>query len=159
MHQAVERFVERMALICEKEGMPRIGGRIFGYLLATGGTLSLDELAETLQASKASVSTNARMLEQLGMIRQVSVLGDRRDFYRVQDDPWERMLEVAQGRWREMIGVFAEASRELPDAGGRQRAASAGEFHELLVRECDALIERWSGLRPGAPAPRADAAD
>ena len=57
MHPAVQQFVERTALICEREGMARIGGRIFGYLLATGGTFSLDELGETLQASKASVST------------------------------------------------------------------------------------------------------
>ena len=147
MHEAVQQFVERMALICEKEGMPRIAGRIFGFLLATDQTYSLDELGERLQASKASVSTNARMLEQFGMIQRVSVLGDRRDFYRVQDDPWEQMLRVAQGRWRDMVQVFAEASQRLPEPAGRERAAQAEEFHVLLIRECDALFERWHTLR------------
>jgi DNA-binding transcriptional regulator GbsR (MarR family) len=147
MDEAVQQFVERMALICEKEGMPRIAGRIFGYLLATDQTFSLDDLGEQLQASKASVSTNARMLEQFGMIQRVSVLGDRRDFYRVQDDPWEQMLRVAQGRWRDMVQVFAEASQRLPEPAGRERAAQAEEFHVLLIRECDALFERWHTLR------------
>jgi DNA-binding transcriptional regulator GbsR (MarR family) len=147
MDQAVQQFVERMALICEKEGMPRIAGRIFGYLLATDQTFSLEELAERLQASKASASTNARMLEQFGMIQRVSVLGDRRDFYRVQDDPWEQMLRVAQGRWRDMVHVFAEASQRLPDPAGRERAAQAEVFHSLLIRECDDLIDRWHTLR------------
>ncbi|HVH11726.1 MAG TPA: hypothetical protein VM759_01670 [Longimicrobium sp.] len=147
MDQAVQQFVERMALICEKEGMPRIGGRIFGYLLATDQTFSLDELAERLQASKASASTNARMLEQFGMIQRVSVLGDRRDFYRVQDDPWEQMLRVAQSRWRDMVHAFEEAAQRLPDPAGRERAAQAEGFHSLLIRECDALIERWHALR------------
>lgn len=147
MDEAVQQFVERMALICEKEGMPRIAGRIFGYLLATDQTFSLDELAERLQASKASASTNARMLEQFGMIQRVSVLGDRRDFYRVQDDPWEQMLRVAQGRWRDMVHVFAEASQRLPEAAGRERAEQAREFHALLIRECDALFERWHEMR------------
>ena len=146
MHEAVQQLVEQMALICEKEGMPRIVGRIFGYLLATDQTFSLEDLAERLQASKASVSTNARMLEQFGMIRRVSVLGDRRDFYRVQDDPWEQMLRVAQGRWRDMVHVFAEASQRLPDAAGRERAAQAEVFHSLLIRECDNLFERWHAL-------------
>jgi DNA-binding transcriptional regulator GbsR (MarR family) len=146
MDQAVQQL-ERMALICEKEGMPRIAGRIFGYLLATDQTFSLDELAERLQASKASASTNARMLEQFGMIQRVSVLGDRRDFYRVQDDPWEQMLRVAQGRWRDMVHVFAEASQRLPDPAGRERAAQAEVFHSLLIRECDSLFERWHALR------------
>lgn len=147
MDQAVQQFVERMALICEKEGMPRIAGRIFGYLLATDQTFSLEELAERLQASKASASTNARMLEQFGMIQRVSVLGDRRDFYRVQDDPWEQMLRVAQGRWRDMVQVFAEAAQRLPEPAGRERAAQAEVFHSLLIRECDSLFERWQALR------------
>jgi DNA-binding transcriptional regulator GbsR (MarR family) len=159
MHEAVQQFVERMALICERDGMPRIGGRIFGYLLATGGSFSLDELADTLQASKASVSTNARMLEQLGVIRRVSMLGERRDFYRVQDDPWAQMLQVAQGRWHDMVSVFQEGAEHLPDEGGRARAAAAGGFHALLIRECDAVIERWHALqRSGAPNAPAAAA-
>lgn len=152
MDEAVRQFVERMALICEKEGMPRIAGRIFGYLLSTDQTFSLDELGERLQASKASVSTNARMLEQFGMIQRVSVLGDRRDFYRVQDDPWEQMLRVAQGRWRDMVAVFADAAQRLPEPAGRARAAQAEEFHRLLLGECDALFERWHEMqRAGAP--------
>lgn len=147
MDEAVQQLVEQMALICEKEGMPRIGGRIFGYLLATDQTFSLEDLAERLQASKASVSTNARMLEQFGMIRRVSVLGDRRDFYRVQDDPWEQMLRVAQGRWREMVNVFQAAARRLPEPAGRARMDQAARFHSLLIHECDALIESWRGAR------------
>ncbi|HEY0019897.1 MAG TPA: hypothetical protein VGC13_26590 [Longimicrobium sp.] len=147
MHEAVQQLVEQMALICEKEGMPRIGGRIFGYLLATDQTFSLEDLAEHLQASKASVSTNARMLEQFGMIRRVSVLGDRRDFYRVQDDPWEQMLRVAQGRWREMVTVFEQAARRLPEPAGRTRMDDAARFHTLLIRECDTLFENWNAMR------------
>jgi DNA-binding transcriptional regulator GbsR (MarR family) len=146
MQQAVLQFVERMALICEKEGMPRIAGRIFGYLLASNQTYSLEELAEHLQASKASVSTNARMLEQFGMIQRVSVLGDRRDFYRVEDDPWERMLRVAQSRWRDMVNAFADARERLPDSAGRVRVAEAERFHRLLITDCDALIDRWHAM-------------
>lgn len=159
MDEAVQQLVEQMALICEKEGMPRIGGRIFGYLLATDQTFSLEDLAEQLQASKASVSTNARMLEQFGMIRRVGVLGDRRDFYRVQDDPWEQMLRVAQGRWREMVSVFNQAAERLPEPAGRARMDDAARFHTLLIQECDELIDRWHALRrqeqvnAGADAP------
>ena len=146
MDVSVQQFVERMALLCEKEGMPRIGGRIFGYLLVTDEPFSLDELAERLQASKASVSTNARMLEQFGMVKRVSQMGDRRDFYRVEDDPWEKMLRVAQGRWRDMTQVFAEAAQRLPHPDGRRRMEEAERFHDLLIRECDKLIESWHAL-------------
>lgn len=149
MHESVQRFVERMGLVCEKEGMARIAGRILGLLLACDGPFSLDEIAERLQVSKASVSTNARMLEQLGMIERVSEPGDRRDFYRVQDDPWERMLSIAQTRWRDMLAIFGEAKASLPadQRSARGRICQAEQFHNLLVHESDALLERWRAIR------------
>lgn len=154
MDDSVLQFVERMGLICEKEGMARSAGRIFGLLLVGGRPYSLDELAETLQASKASASTNCRMLEQLGMIQRVSSLGDRRDFYRVEGDPWEKMLRVAQQRWRDMAQVFGEARATLPPqmAEGRLRLEEAERFHLLMIGEFDKLLEAWHGMRA---APRA----
>lgn len=149
MHEAVQRFVERMGLVCEKEGMARIAGRILGLLLACDGPFSLDEIAERLQVSKASVSTNARMLEQFGMIERVSEPGDRRDFYRVEADPWERMLSIARTRWRDMLEIFAEAEAALPadNAAARKRLSQAERFHRLLLDDSEALMERWRVLR------------
>ena len=152
MEESVQQFVEKMGLICEKEGMARSAGRIFGLLLVSDHPYSLDELAEALQASKASVSTNCRMLEQFGMIARVSSLGDRRDYYRVEGDPWEKMLRVAQERWRFMSHVLADAAASLPaaNAEGRRRTRRAVEFHELLIRESDRLLEHWRQIRDHA---------
>jgi DNA-binding transcriptional regulator GbsR (MarR family) len=149
MEGTVQQFVERMGLICEKEGMARSAGRIFALLLVGDRPFSLDELADELQVSKASVSTNARMLESLGFIERVSSLGDRRDFYRVEHDPWERMLRVAQTRWRDMVAVFAEAQQTLPaECGtGRERLRDAERFHRLLIDGSDGLLEDWRTLR------------
>ncbi|HEX6746018.1 MAG TPA: hypothetical protein VF092_01800 [Longimicrobium sp.] len=159
MDESVQQFVERMGLICEKEGMARSAGRIFGLLLVGGRPFSLDELAEKLQASKAGVSTNCRMLEQFGMIERVSSLGDRRDFYRVQDSPWEHMMRVAQGRWREMVKIFGEAQGSLPPqmTEGKRRLREAERFHALLITEVDRLMDTWNALKNGdAPAAPAE---
>ena len=160
MEGSVQQFVERMGLICEKEGMARSAGRIFALLLMSERPYSLDELADELQVSKASVSTNARMLESLGFIERVSSLGDRRDFYRVEHDPWERMLRVAQTRWRDMIAVFAEAQAKLPEEreAGRRRMGAAERFHRLLLDGSEQLILDWRALRDTPPAAEGDAA-
>lgn len=148
MDESVQQFVERMGVICEKEGMARSAGRIFGLLLVGGRPYSLDELAEKLQASKAGVSTNCRMLEQFGMIERVSSLGDRRDFYRVQDSPWEHMMRVAQGRWREMVKIFGDAAQGLPPqmVEGKRRLNEAERFHALLISEVDRLMDTWHAM-------------
>lgn len=159
MRDAVRQFVERMGLMCEKDGMPRGAGRLFGLLLAEGGPFSLDEIATRLQASKASVSTNARLLEGMGMVERVNTLGDRRDFYRARCDPWESMLQVAQSRWREMLAVFSEAAAGLSpeNEGGRRRLRDAERFHRLLLDECDGVLRHWREVRDGDPcAPDAE---
>lgn len=163
MDEAVQQFVERMGLVCEKEGMARSAGRIFGLLLVGGRSFSLDELAEKLQASKAGVSTNCRLLEQFGMIERVSSLGDRRDFYRVQEDPWEHMMRVAQTRWRDMVKILSEAQQSLPATmdEGKRTLATAQQFHQLLIRDVDQLLEHWHQMRhpqADAPAPAEHAA-
>lgn len=156
MHGSVQNFVERMGLMMEVEGLPRIAGRIFGFLLVHEGAFSLDELAERLRVSKASVSTNARMLEQLGVLERTSTPGDRRDFYRMGPDAWERMLRAAQERWEDLRQALTEAAAALPDEMevGRNRLIRAEQFHLLMIDEVDRLLERWD-RRNEAPSPGA----
>jgi len=149
MHEAARQFVERMGLHMEAEGMPRSAGRIFGHMLLADAPCSLDELAETLQVSKASVSTNARLLEQVGMLERTCEPGDRRDFYHMRPDAWERMLLTARNRWEGMQGLLATAESALPCdmKTARLRLREAERFHALLVEELDTLADRWRAAR------------
>lgn len=145
MHEVVKDFVERMGLLLEHEGLPRIAGRIFGYLLIHAGAFSLDELSERLQVSKGSVSTNARQLEMIGLVERVSEPGDRRDYYRMGPDAWERMLESAQRRWEQLRSQLNSTAAMLPQEleGGRRRLIQAEQFHRLMIDGVDGMLERW----------------
>ncbi|MCK5448733.1 MAG: MarR family transcriptional regulator, partial [Gemmatimonadetes bacterium] len=61
------QFIERMGLAVERMGLTRTFGRLFGLLMVADRPLSLDEIVERLDVSKASVSTNARACEELGL--------------------------------------------------------------------------------------------
>ena len=154
MHDPVERFVERMGLMMEAEGMPRIAGRLFGFLLLHEQAFSLDELAERLQVSKASVSTNARLLEQAGVLERMSSPGDRRDFYQLGPDAWLRTLRTAQRKWRALQTTFEQASASLPPEmeAGRQRLAQAVRFHDLMIDGVDRLVEEWEAAEGAGEA-------
>jgi len=158
MHKAVQQFVERMGVMLEADGMPRIAGRIFGFLLLNADAYSLDELASELRVSKASVSTNARFLEQLGIVERLAVPGDRRDYYRMGPDAWERMLRTAQRKWQGMRQTLREAEESLPNemAVGRERLLQAESFHLLLEEETEQLIVRWRQKVSGTPVIHAD---
>jgi hypothetical protein len=145
MDDAAQDFVDRMGLHLEADGLPRSAGRIFGYLMLAEAPCSLDDLSEVLQVSKASVSTNARLLEQVGVLERTSEPGNRRDFYRMRPDAWERMLLGARRRWVALQGLLNGGAASLPDTmvAGRARLCEAARFHALLVEEADSLIERW----------------
>ena len=63
MTTPMDTFIEQMGLIAQEDGAPRIAGQILGYLLIEGEPRTLSQMAEALKISKASASTNARLLE------------------------------------------------------------------------------------------------
>ena len=144
MH-AHQRFIEKMGLLVETDGMPRIAGRILGLLLLTPEPLSLDALARELQVSKASASTNARLLERLGAVERVAKPGDRRDYYRVDNRMPERMLQIRLERVTRMRDLVAEcleggapASEEV-----RRRLEEMERFHGKCAEEIRRGLMRW----------------
>ena len=106
-------FVERMATVLEQDGLPRIGGRVFGLLMIAENDLSLDEISDALQVSKASASINTRMLEQRGILEKISHRGDRRDFYRVVPDLFQRTMEQRLARWQKIHSLVSESMASL----------------------------------------------
>jgi DNA-binding transcriptional regulator GbsR (MarR family) len=113
MHKEVERFIERAGMLWEKDGFPRIAGRIFGLALLTEGPLSLDELAESLGVSKASISTDTRLLERMGLLERVTKPGDRKDYYQSTDRSFERAIAERVRRMHE-FEALVESGRAIP---------------------------------------------
>jgi DNA-binding transcriptional regulator GbsR (MarR family) len=111
-------FVERFAVAKEADGLPRIAGRIFGLLLTSERDLSLDEIAKELGASKGSASVNTRLLEQSGFIERVSRPGDRRDYYSISPDLFERTMGERLARWHRLhdIVIYGITASDLSPA-------------------------------------------
>jgi len=76
---SVREFIDQMGLYFAGFDISRSAGHIVGVLMVTDRPLSLDEIASALQVSRASVSTNARLLASAGLAQPVSMPGDRRD--------------------------------------------------------------------------------
>jgi len=138
----VENFIEQMGLITQSDGGPRIAGRIFGLLLAEGRPFTLHEMAERLRISRASASTNARLLADRGMIRRVAHSGDRQDYYAISTQPYAQMLASVQGKMLQSAQVIAEAAAQFGDAEApvRQRVQELAEFY----RQSAAFLAEWS---------------
>jgi len=144
LHPAVAAFIERFSLVVEEDGLPRIGGRILGLLIVRAEPLSFEDLAETLQISRGSVSTNTRLLEQRGIVRRVSRLGERRDLFEIGNDVHVRMLETMLRRQERMRDLAAESRREFPASEGRARGAlkEMEEFLTTIIESTEKAVQK-----------------
>lgn len=103
---AKQRYIEEMGLAMAAFGLPRMWGRIFGALLvADPPEQTAEELAATLKASRGSISTATRMLEQVRLIERVSKPGQRKDYFRHKPGAWHheaQQLIAGISRFREL---------------------------------------------------------
>jgi len=139
----VTRFIEQMGLSAQTDGVPRIAGRIFGYFVINGGPISFTQLAQELQVSRASVSTNVRILASIGFIERVALPGDRQDYYQLAASPFLRMIESYLLRMQRMQGILGAAIRNIPQdmQDTHQRLRQMDHFYEVAVRSNRQLLD------------------
>jgi len=149
MSEASGRFIESMGRHFEEEGVPRIAGRLFGQLMVQTGDASLDDLAEALQVSKGSISSNARLLEDWGVAERITRPGDRRDFYRLAPDAHDRLLKRRIERIEVMIERLTEAREELGTSEGApaERFEEGIRFNTLAIEALRKLRSDFAGSR------------
>ena len=147
-------FIERMGLAFESDGLPRIAGRIFGLLLLSEDCRSLDQLAAELKVSKGSVSTNARLLEQRGILERNSRPSDRRDYYRVPPDLFSHTLAQRLERWQRFHEAIGEARIALPIRSRKvlQRLEEYDSAYTFVTQAIRDALVRWRDQGSGTLA-------
>lgn len=139
----IGRFIEQMGLYAQGDGVARIAGRLFGYFVVHGGPVSFADLAQALQVSRASVSTNARTLVSIGMIERVTRPGDRQDYYQLAESPFLRMIETYIKRMRAMQEILQQADKSIPRhmTATHRRLAQMSDFYSVAVQSNEQMLK------------------
>jgi DNA-binding MarR family transcriptional regulator len=152
--QPLDEFVEGFALWFEASGVARVAGRVLGWLLVCEPAhQSAEQLAQALQVSRGSVSTNTRLLGVAGLIERVSLPGDRRLYYRAIPD-WNALLEAQHRKvveLRQLIGKGQGLLAAEP-AARRERLDAIFDFASFWEDELAAQLERRRQPRQGGGA-------
>ena len=95
-----DSMLDGLSQLADYFGFSKVMGQLYGSLLLSAEPLSLDDMMARLDISKASVSTNIRSLEHMGMVRQVWVRGGsgRRKYYQAETDFWQIFSNFLSGR-------------------------------------------------------------
>jgi hypothetical protein len=143
-------FVEGVGQMLMAQGLPRMSGRIWAWLLiCEPPQQTAAQLAQELQASRGSISDSARLLTSAGLISRTTRPGDRREYFSV---PPGAVRTLMQGR---LPGVIA--MRRLMDEGlaimadrpadERARLQEVRDVYAFFERELPAMLERFDAER------------
>ena len=145
-------FIESLGLILQNDGLPRIAGRLLGVFVLHGGPFGFNELCDKLQVSRGSVSTNARLLVDLGAIERVGMPGERQDYFRLSEQPYAQLIERWIGRSRRAQETINRSAEALPasDHDARERLADLSNFYNVMAHASETALAELR--RTPAPA-------
>ncbi|MEA2608429.1 MAG: hypothetical protein QOJ75_672 [Chloroflexota bacterium] len=152
MTDAQSTFVERMGVLGTQAGMPRMAGRVWGWLLIceppeqTGA-----QLAEALEASRGSISGSVRLLATVGLIHRSTKRGDRREYLSIPPGSIAALLRSEQRRlapWLQLSLEGLDLVREQPP-DHRERMQEFHDLYEFFEREMPAITANFLAARKG----------
>lgn len=101
----IDMFVRAAQLI----GIPKSLGQIYGLLFCREEALPMDGIMVALGISKGSASMGLKTLRQIGAVKTVYVVGDRRDHY------------TAELKLRKLVSGFISEQVQPHLSSGRER--------------------------------------
>lgn len=142
-----KQFVEHFGIVFERTGLPRMAGRIFGWLLISDlPHQSTDQLAEALMASKGSISTTTRLLIQTNLIERFTLPGVRHDYFRLRPDAWQNLIKHGVEDELKMFRQLAEEGIQSLTKATPLTQDCLKRMHNMYAffeQEFPLLLERW----------------
>lgn len=144
-----QQFIERVGLYFEQYHLSRIGGRLLGLLLLSEHPLGLNEMAELLQVSLASVSTNIRLTTDFGMTERVSFPGDRRSYYQARPQLGMHNIQMKELGTRQLRQVVQSGLMAITAemAAAREHLTELVHFCDFLIADSQGMDDRWHAYR------------
>lgn len=160
-----DRFIALWGEMASRWGVPRTVAEAHALLFVHGEPLDVESIMQRLRISRGNASMTLRTLVEWGIISRQMQRGERREFFRAEQDVWRLFATVARARKRREIDPLLDglvACRVTLAGRGRegsQRATHNDRMDELLeaVRLLDGVSERFTaadgrGLRTAAVA-------
>ena len=113
----MQRYIVHWGEMGSRWGLNRSVAQMHALLYLSPQPLHADEIAETLGIARSNVSVGLKELIGWSLVQATQTLGDRRDFFVAQRDPWEVVRVIIEGRKRReldpTVSFLKECAAEL----------------------------------------------
>jgi biotin operon repressor len=142
----IQRFIDAIGEYFAQFGLSSVSGRLLGLMTISDEPLTLDDMAGALGVSRASISTNIRLIKAIGFVDKVSMPRDRRDFYRCSSDPWGAIIRTDMVSTDMLAGIARRGLMAIPDdtsGTARMHVEDLLDFCEFMLEEERGILQRW----------------
>lgn len=103
--------------------------------------------ARELKVSRGSISANARILEERGVIERTTRPGDRQDYFQLTADPYNAVLRTAVERAGKAVATIRRTIEALPSdqEDVRRRLEEYERFYAAITEGIETAAERLKG--------------
>jgi hypothetical protein len=145
--EALLEWVERVAMYLARDGVPPIAGRVLGWLMVCDPPeQSAGQISEAIGASRASLTSNLRLLTSMGFLTWRTRPGERTVYYRMAEDAWAAVVR------QQVAGItsFLAITRDGLDLVGPDddRSARIQQAHATFAWMAD-VFDKAPPLRAG----------
>lgn len=147
--QRALQWVERIATHLAGDGMPPIAGRVLGWLMICDpAEQSAEDIAEAIGASRASLTTNLRVLTMMELVSRQPRPGGRTVYYAVGEDAWEAVVRRQIASLSAFDAIVDEGLELVGrDTARAHRMRSAHDVFEWMARVFERAPPLPSGRR------------
>jgi len=139
-------FAEDVGILFEVFNLPRMAGRILGYLLVCNPPhQTAGELMAAVGGSKGSISTMTQLLIHSGLVERIGIPDRREACYHIKPNAWIELIKNRMGFLKTMKELAARglAMMEDDDVLQRQRLEDIHDLYAFLENEIPMLFERY----------------
>ena len=158
LQEAKARFIDSWGEMGPKWGIPRTMAQIHALLMISHDPLSTDDVMRELGVSRGNANMSLRSLVDWGLIRRVSVRGDRKEYFQSEKDVWNMFCRIARERKKREIEPVIATMQECLALVGKDKASA--HFRERLdplldlVKTLDYVLGKIAQQERNAVIPR-----
>jgi DNA-binding transcriptional regulator GbsR (MarR family) len=127
LREARERFVALWGQMASNWGIPRTMAEVHALLFIAGEPMNTDDVMQSLDISRGNASMTLKALQEWGVVSRVHIRGDRKEYFRAEQDIWKLFRTILRERKKREIDPLLEAlraCRELTSSGSTSSGGS-----------------------------------
>jgi len=125
-------FIQGWGRLGPSWGISKMMAEIYALLYVSVTPQTLEAMSTRLATSRSNISTNVRMLVDLGVVHKVVVRGERKDYYAAEEDITKvaKLLALAKKR-KELDPAMEIVDKALASADANSDEATVARLSEL----------------------------